>query len=119
MADRRGRIGPATHTRSDGALRVRELIESLNRVYESSNFVAGDSPAIHSYLADAGYNAINSWVVCDGPGDIRVSYSRDAVNYGEAWRLRQGEMLNLSSFDVATIKITHTGVDSSYRVFMV
>jgi len=95
------------------------LVEALNKTYEDVSFVAGDSPVVCNYLSDKGYNAIHSWVICDGPGDILCSFSRDGTNYGDAWTLKEGEMTALTGFDVATIKIEHLGTDSAYRVFMI
>jgi hypothetical protein len=33
--------------------------------------------------------------------------------------MRPGEMADLNGFDIHTMKITHRGVDSGYRVFLI
>lgn len=108
-----------TRIRQDGSMRIMQLIQGLNKSYEDSNFIAGDSPVVLDFYTDMGYNAIQGWITCDGPGDVLVSFSRDGTNYGESWTMKQGENTTLMGIDIATLKLEHTGADSAYRVWLI
>ena len=109
----------AESLRSDGAHRVMELIRALNKTYEDSSFIAGDSPAVHSFYGDMGYNSIQGWITCDGPGNISVAFSRDGITYGDEWTMRLGENTSLRGFDIHSIRVTRLTADSSYRIFLI
>ena len=123
---KRGRIGNIEQ-RIDGAVKVMQKIEALNKVYEETDFTAAKSPVIIDFAGDMGYNAIQGWVTCDGyqlpdgstVGNLAVSFSRDGITYGEAWTMRAGENINLMGWDIGTIKIEHLGDDSGYRIILI
>jgi len=103
-----------------GNLHVREgPYPGLNKTYEDTSFIAGDSPATHDFNNDAGRNATDGYIICDGNGDIQVDYSRDGINYGDKWTMKKGERVNLVRLDIDKIRITHTGVDSAYRINLI
>ena len=118
---KRGRVSALgkENIRSDGAARVMELVRSLNKAYEDSDFVVGESPAAHSFNADMGFNSIQGWITCDGPGAIQVDFTRDGTTYGDKWTMYAGENTMLKALDIHTIRVTHTGADSAYRIFLI
>lgn len=102
-----------------GNLHVREgPYPGLNKTYEDTSFVTGESPVTHDFNADAGRNAIDGYIICDGPGDIQVDYSRDGVTYGSKWTMKTKEVVNLLHYDIDKIRITWVS-DSAYRINLV
>lgn len=93
-------------------------LDVVNKSYEDTNFVVGDSPVTIDFNADAGRNSKQGWVTCDGPGDIKVAFSRDGITYGDNWTVKAGESTNLTSFDVDSLRITWVA-DSAYRVVLI
>lgn len=84
---------------------------------DDTSFVAGDSPATLDIKTSLGRLANNGYINCDGAGDILVSVSSDGANYGSNIRLKSGDEFSLKALSVSKIKITHSGTDSSYRVY--
>jgi len=111
--------------RADGAVAVYQFIRALNKSYEGT-LTAANSPLIIDFRGDQGWNSLQGWITCDGTivagstnGNIEVSFTRDGTTYGDVWTMRPGENTNLMGFDIAKIKLEHTGTDSEYRVFLV
>ncbi len=103
-----------------GNLNVREgSWEYIAKTYEDSSFTAGDSPAIHNFNADTGRNSVDGWITCDGEGDIQVDYSINGVVYSDKFTMKKCETVNLVRMNINKIRIIHTGVDSSYRIFLI
>ena len=96
-----------------------ELYKQPRRYYavNVSNFDSGDSPATIDIFTELSRNSIDGYLVCDGDGDILVSFSHDGTTYGENIVLKKKDSLDLESIDVHSVKITHSGADSSYRLF--
>jgi len=113
---KRGRLTPSDNKRSDGAIEVRQLVRALNKSYEGS-VVAGDN--IHSFFNDYGYNAIQGWVINDGDGQFKVSFSRDGVVYGDQWTMLPGERTDLNGLDIHSIKITFVTLAANYRIWLI
>jgi len=90
----------------------------VNKAYEGT-VTAGNSPVTLDFNSDAGRNAVDGWVNCDGVGDMLVSFSRDGITYGDAWTMKQGENTGIRNFDVDSIRITHSGTDAAYRVVLI
>jgi len=117
--DRDSNEGIAAQVDSLGNLHVREgSYPGLNKVYEDTNFVTGDSPQTHDFNSDAGRNATDGYIICDGPGNIKVDYSRDGITFGEQWTMKKGEKVSLLRLDIDKIRITWVA-DSAYRINMV
>lgn len=122
---KRGRL-EGLDLRSDGATPVFQFIRALNKSYEGT-LTAANSPLVIDFFGDQGWNSLQGWITCDGTiqsdgttdGDILVSFSRDSTTYGDQWTMRPGENTNLMGFDIATIRLEHTGIDSEYRIFLV
>ena len=104
----------------NGNLRVREgHYAFLNYVSEDTNFQVGDSPATFDFNLAASRNAIDGWIVCDEAGDIQVDFSRDGLTFGEKFTMKSGEIVHLLRLDIDKIRVTHTGTDSFYRIFLI
>ncbi len=103
-----------------GNLHVREgAYPGLNKTYEDASFAVGDSPAAHDFYTDTGRYASDGYIICDGPGDIQVDYTRDGLTYGDKWVMKSGEQVSLLRLDIKKIRVTHSGTDSAYRIFLV
>jgi hypothetical protein len=103
-----------------GNLHVREgAYPGLNQTYEDTSFIAGDSPATHDFYNDSGKFAVDGYIICDGPGDIQVDYTRDGISYGDKWTMKQDEKVSLLRLDIKKIRVTHTGTDSAYRINLI
>jgi hypothetical protein len=103
-----------------GNLHVREgAYPGLNQTYEDTSFKAGDSPATHDFYTDVGRYVVDGYIICDGPGDIQVDYTRDGITYGAKWTMKSDEKMSLIRLDIKKIRITHTGTDSSYRINLI
>ena len=96
-----------------------EAIPYLNATFEDTSFQAGDSPALLDFNSATGRNSVDGYVICDGPGSITVEFSRDGASFGGAWTMYAGEMIGVRNFDIDTLRITHTGADSAYRVNLI
>lgn len=97
-----------------------DLYNQLKTVYyasEDTSFVSGDSPVTLDVKSTLGKMGINGYIICDGSGDILVTLSSDGTNYGNTIRIKQGEVFMLTTRSLSKIKITHSGTDSSYRVY--
>jgi hypothetical protein len=94
-------------------------IDGLNETFEDTSFVAGDSPVVLDFNAAAGRNALDGYIINDGPGDFTVEFSRDGATYGGAWTMKEFETMSLRNYDVDSIRITHGGTDSAYRVNLI
>jgi hypothetical protein len=86
------------------------------KAYEDSNFQAGDSPFVADIIADLGRPAEDGYIACDGGGDIQVNLALRDTTYGDTFTMKKGEMYSLILLNVWKIKLTHTGVDSAYRI---
>ena len=85
--------------------------------YDSSNFTAASSPAILDVQADLGTNILRLLIICDGPGTINLAVSNDSgVSFSPEFALRAHENTGSLLTGLTQIRLTHTGVDSSYRV---
>ncbi len=88
------------------------------KFYSDTSFVVGDSPAVIDVNTDLGRNSNIGYIVCDGSGDILVSISSNGTLFGDNITLKNGETLNLDNMNVDSIRITHSGTDSAYRIFV-
>ena len=111
---KRGHLGPM---RSEGQA-VMELIRSLPLTWEGT-LTAGVSPVLCEFNAAQSFNACQGWINNDGPGDILASFTRDGSVYGDLWTIKQGELTSLKGFDIYTLRLTHSGADAAYRVFLI
>lgn len=95
-----------------------EAIPFLNETFEDTSFVAGDSPAVLNFNAATGRNSVDGYVICDGPGNMIVDFSRDGATYGGAWTMYSGEMIGVRNYDIHSLRITWVA-DSAYRVNLI
>ena len=113
---KRGRLKSGDSKRSDGATEVRQIIRALNKVYEATITTGVNT---HSLFDDYEYNAIQGWVVNDGDGQVRFSFSRDGTIYGDSYPMRPGEYMDLNGYDIHSIKIAFISVGASYRIWQI
>ena len=100
-------------------LPISKTIDGRTFKYEDTSFVSGDSPATHDVNTDLGRNAKIGYITCDGPGDILIEISDDGTNFGSQHTLKVEDTINFEGINVDTIRITHSGTDSSYRILVV
>ena len=86
------------------------------KVSEDTSFVAGDSPVVIDVNDALGVNGDNGYIVVDGAGDILVEISHVGTSYLSQFTMKSGEVFSLQGMDVDTIRLTHSGTDSKYRV---
>lgn len=82
-----------------------------------TSFVVGDSPATIDINAALSRNADVGYVTCDGLGNIIINLSENGSTYGNNITLKDGESFSFEGMNVDSVKITHSGADSAYRVF--
>lgn len=90
----------------------------INKFYEDTNFVTGDSPVTINVNNDLGRNATDGTLINDGPGNILVEISDNGTDFGDAITLTDCEPLQLKNFNVAKIRLAWIS-DSSYRILVI
>jgi len=109
-----GRSGPED---SDGnQITVIKVINDTPVTTEDTSFVVGDSPATFDVNTALGRNGTQFQVFNDGAGDIDVSISNDGAVFGNEHSVQSEEVYVINNISVDSIRITHTGTDSAYRV---
>ncbi|MEE9386345.1 MAG: hypothetical protein V3V08_23270 [Nannocystaceae bacterium] len=97
----------------------------VDKGYVDTNFTDADSPRVESVRDDLAATGIFDKVTliayCDGPGDIVVEFAErlvagNPVYATQAGVLKEGEQVKLERVTVTHMRITHTGVDSAYRI---
>ncbi len=83
-----------------------------------TSFSSGESPITLDVLTNLSRKGTNGYIRCDGLGDILVSISSDGSTFGDSTRIKQDETFSLRALEIQSIKITHSGTDSAYRVFV-
>lgn len=95
--------------------------------YTDTNFTAGDSPRVLAARDDmsafAVFRKLNMVAHCDGPGAILIEVSQtppgeDPVFAHSVGRLFEGEQVVVREFTIGHLRITHSGVDSAYRILI-
>ena len=86
-------------------------------ISEDANFIAGDSPRVIDIAGTLGYNANTGYVRVDGSGDLLVEISHTGAGYLTQFTLKNGDNFSLSGLEVARIRLTHSGTNTSYRLF--
>ncbi len=87
--------------------------------FEDTSFVSGDSPVTLDIQANLGRNAIEGYIINDGDGDFTVAFSTDGTNFGDEITMKKNEVINFDNIEVDSIRITHSGTDSAYRVSVI
>jgi len=99
-----------------GRLSTSQFASGYYSVSDTS-FVSGDSPVTLDINAALGRNAEMGFIICDGLGDFTIELSDDGSSFGSAFTLKDGETFSIEGMSVDSIRITHSGTDSAYRVF--
>lgn len=96
-----------------------QVVVDTPETFKDTSFVSGDSPVTLDINTALGRNATRFAVHCDGTGNIDVQLSTDGAVFGDTHTMKNGEVWTLDNISVDSIKITHTGTDSSYRVWAI
>ena len=119
IVDGRTSSNEGAHTEGNSLLVIEGGVDGLNKYYADASFKAADSPATHDFYTDTDRIARNGWVINDGSGSIQVDFSKDGITYGDKWTMNAYETVQLKGLRIKKIRITHTGADSSYRIFLI
>jgi len=112
-------------TSTGGALDVNTsggAITDTPEFFEDTDFTAGDSPATLDINAALGRNATKGSILNDGSAageDFTLAFSTDGAVFGDEITLKRGEILEFNNQSTDTIRITHSGTDSAYRVLAI
>lgn len=85
-------------------------------VAEDTSFIAGDSPVTLDINATVGHNGNRGYITIDGAGDIAVEISHDGSTFETSFNLKSTETFDLTGLEVDSIRLTHSGTNSAYRV---
>jgi hypothetical protein len=89
------------------------------KVYTDDNFVSGDSPVTLDVRTDLSHDANNGYIVCNGPGSILVAFAKGSNGTtDDSITLGANDVLDIMGEGISKIIITHSGVNSSYEVFV-
>lgn len=94
-------------------------IKGLSKAYEVTSFTSSISPVVYDVNLNLGRHSIDGYIVCDGTGDILIEFSSDGIKFSDQHTLKEDEILLLEYYDIHTIRITHSGTDSSYRILVI
>ena len=87
--------------------------------YEDASFTAAESPVTLDANTDLERNGHDGYIICDGTGDILFEVSDNGTDFGGQHTLKKNEIFSLTGLDIDSIKITHSGTDSAYRVMVI
>jgi hypothetical protein len=94
-------------------------IKGKSKAYEETSFTVAKSPVEYDVHLNLGRNSTEGYVVCDGPGDIKLEFSSDGVVFSDQHTLKEDEILELEYYDIHTIRVTSSGVISAYRILVI
>lgn len=107
-----------SQTRRPNQVNIIEIADTPEP-FEDTSFVAGDSPFTADVNAALGRNGTKGYIVNDGAGDFTVAFSIDGSVFGNAGTMKKKEIIKFSNQSVDSIKITHSGTDSAYRISII
>lgn len=87
--------------------------------YEETSFTAADSPRELDVYTDMDRSSVDGYFICDGDGDIIISFTYDGISYGSKHTIKKNEVFSLTNIDIKKIKVEHSGTDSSYRCMVI
>ena len=112
-------INPATEDKQDNIITELQAVSDTPESFEDTSFVTGDSPATLDINAALGRNATKGYIVNDGAGDFTIAFSIDGTNFGDDHTIKKDEIFEFRDISVDSIRITHEGTDSSYRISVI
>ena len=87
--------------------------------YSSTNFTAEDSPLELNIVNDLGCEAGDGYIIVDGEGDLIVELMSLSDNdYGPKITIKKNEIHHLYPQMIKSIKLTHSGTNTAYRIFV-
>ncbi len=89
------------------------------KAYEDDDFVVGETGRVLDIFADLN-NTFARFAVLQvfGPGDLKIANSFDGSLYEDDFTFEGGQGLLMTDLRVKKLKLTHTGVDSGYRIWV-
>lgn len=104
---------------ANGNLWVREgHYDFDNKTYEDT-LTVDNSPVTVDFNDDTGRNAVEGWIINDGAGTLTVAVSRRGLVFGDAFTVKKGETVDFLRLDIDSLKLTHSGTDADYRIFLI
>lgn len=97
----------------------RGIIPDNPKAFEDTSFVSGDSPAILDINTALNRNGLEGYIINDGVGSFTISFSTNGSTFGDEHTIKENEIFEFTEKSVDSIRITHTGTDSAYRVSVV
>ena len=87
--------------------------------FEDNNFTAGDSPVTINIIASFGHSQVSILFLNDGHGNITLETSSDeGSTFGDMLTIFSREEFNVKNGGIDQLRLTHTGIDSAYRIFI-
>jgi len=84
-----------------------------------AEFSSTDDQTILDVSGYLGYPARSGFINVFGEGDVDINISSNGTTYGSDITLFRNDIFKIDGLLVDKIKLTHTGSDSAYRVFLV
>ncbi len=97
----------------------RGVVTDTPGFFEDTSFVAGESPFTLDIQGNLGRNAIEGYIINDGPGEFNIAFSKDGLIFGDEITMKKNEIINFDNISVDSLRITHTGTDSAYRASVI
>ncbi len=104
-----------SQTRRPSQVNIIEIADTPE-FFEDTSFVSGDSPFTADVNTALGRNATSGYIINDGTGGFTIAFSIDGSVFGDAITMKKNEVINFTNQSVDSIKITHSGTDSAYRI---
>lgn len=111
----------ASSTSVTASYKIRVEPQSVETVdtpeaWEDTSFTVGESPATIDINVALGHNATDVLIINDGPGEFDYSVSNDGSVFGDNITLKRREFKRYSEISIDSLRITHSGTDSAYRI---
>ena len=104
---------------SKDGVSIKVVSDTTPQYFEDDDFLTDESLVILDFnTALGGRNATDGFIVCDGPGSIKVEFSLDGVSFDDLQTIKKKEIYNFSNLSVNSIRITWVS-DSAYRVSVI
>ncbi len=104
----------------DGSVFMTETpITDTPEYFEDTSFVAGDSPVTLDINTALARNATAVLIINDGLGDFTYALSADGTIFGDEIKAKNREQHRYEDVSIDSIRITHSGTDSAYRVIAI
>jgi len=100
---------------------IEEYAKAQDRYYAANdeNFISGDSPVVLDvYATLKTFGKFGSIKCPSSTGTILVEISTDGTTYQQQFVIDKYETFELIGIKINKIRITHSGTNSAYRIFV-